>query len=197
MKTFFKRTIENIGLKPLLMEYEDLTHQNAGTVIRKRTTSSDCKCLIVLIGKRILFPNGYNYSFTHNWVGFEIGIATCMGIPIVVFEEDSMDFKEIVEFPIPYLDHYVRYKQDTNESGFIGMMLKMLSFNMPFTKEISPQSIKCTYAHCNAKYFYWNRNRILPETMPCPVCRGLFRPGVDEIKTRDSRSDERMPSGVV
>jgi hypothetical protein len=45
---FFKRTIENIGLEPILIEYEDLTHQNVGVVIKTRIMSNDCKCLIVL-----------------------------------------------------------------------------------------------------------------------------------------------------
>jgi hypothetical protein len=196
IKNFFARTVEEIaGLNPILMEYEKLTHQNAGVVIKRRIMSFDCKCLIVLIGKRILFPDGYNYSFTHNWVGFEVGVAACRAIPIIVFEEDSMDFKEIVEFPIPYLDHYFRYKQDASDSSYIGMMLKMLSFSIPIPKEIFPQSIKCTYDHCNAKYFYWNRSRILPERMPCPVCRMLFRPGVDEILTRDDTTNKHMPAG--
>jgi len=58
-------------------------------------------------------------------------------------------------------------------------------------------TIKCTFDHCNARYFYWNKNRVLPERMPCPVCRGLFRPGINEILTRDKKSDKHMPAGAV
>jgi hypothetical protein len=86
----------------------------------------------------MLFPNGYNYSFTHNWVGYEIGVVTCRGIHNIVFEEDYMDFKEIVDFPVPHLDHYFRYKQDPNNSRYIGEVLKRLSFNILYQNDIYP-----------------------------------------------------------
>ena len=199
---FFKETIENTQfLRAILMEYEDLTHQNAGIVITSKIMSNDCKCLIVLLGKSILFPSGYNYSFTHNWVGYEIGVAPCRGIPIIVFEEDSMDFNDIVHFPVPYLNHYVKYKQDstdTTNSRYIGELLKIIAFNTHYSREIFPQHVKCHWDHCNAQYLYWNKNRILPELMPCPVCRGIFSPGVaDEVLTREKNPNEHFPTGVV
>ena len=198
LRDFFARTIKtNAGLKPVLMEYENLTHQNAGKLIKRIIMSNDCKCLIVLIGKRILFPEGYNYSFTHNWVGFEVGVAPSKGMPIIVFEGDFLDFKDIVDFPIPYLDHYVRYKQDASNSKYIGKMLKVLKDNIPFQKEMFSEHIKCSWTHCNADYFYWNiRGRSIQERIPCPVCRGLFRPGVDKNLIRGDESGH-MPAGVV
>jgi hypothetical protein len=35
----------------------------------------------------------------------------------------------------------------------------------------------------------------IEERMPCPACRGLFRPFVDKNLTRDNRSDI-MPSNI-
>jgi len=37
IKEFFRGIIEsNVGLKPVLMEYEDLTHKNVGTEIKSK-----------------------------------------------------------------------------------------------------------------------------------------------------------------
>ena len=39
IKDFFAKNIENVGLKPIRMEYEMMTHQNAGIEIKRRIMS--------------------------------------------------------------------------------------------------------------------------------------------------------------
>ena len=191
-KEFFAKTIDNTQLlRPLFMENENLNNQNAGLIIRNNILSNDCKCLVVLIGNRILFPPGYNFSFTHNWVGFEVGVASCANKPIIVFEEDLENLNDIVPFPIPFLNHYVRYRQDESNSNYIARLLRG---NIP--RDVFPMNIKCPYVHCRAEYAYWIlRKTEIEERMPCPACRGLFRPSVDENLTRDNSFDF-MPSNV-
>jgi hypothetical protein len=192
---FFKETIEKVGLDPILMEEENWTHQSAGIEIPRRIRN--CKCLIVLLGKFILYPSGYNYAFTHNWVGCEIGLANCKGIPVVVFEEDTMDFNDIVEFPVPLVSHYFRYTQNPVNSRYIGEVLKCLAFNIPFRNPRYPQPfwVKCPWNHCYAEYSYWNlRQWPIGERIPCPVCRFHFKPGVDKVLIRDKNSDKHMPT---
>jgi hypothetical protein len=181
---FFKRTIRSIPrLEPTLMELENLNHKNAGIVI-KDLIKNDCIGLVVLLGERVLFPHGINPSFTHSWVGFEVGVAASRGKPIIVFE----DYEDPIEYPVPYLDHFVRYKQDKDHSRYIGQILR---YNMPIQQAIAPYKIRCPYTHCNAVYSYWSiRNR-----MHCPACRGIFTPGADRILTRGN-TDQFMPSNV-
>lgn len=182
---FFAQTIENIpGLEPILKELENLNHQNAGILI-KNIIRDDCIGVVVLLGKKILFPHGYNPSFTHNWVGFEVGVAACAEKPIIVFEE----YDNPICFPIPYLNHFVRYVQDNEHSRYIGQILKD---NMPFQRYIAPDEIHCPYTHCNAVYYYWSIRR----RMHCPVCRGIFDPDEDLNLTRNNRFDF-MPSNLV
>lgn len=177
------------------MEYQNLSHQNAGKVIKQNIIRKDCKCLIVLIGERILFSEGYNYSFTHNWVGYEVGIAACYNKPIIVFEQDSMNFNDIVQFPVPYLDHYVRYNQDETNSRYIRRLLKD---NISSPKNMVPiKAIRCPYEHCRAEYIYWNIERVSKEeSMYCPACRYPFRPFIDINLKKPDRSG-RMPGNVV
>ena len=196
IKEFFRKTIENTpGLEPILMEYKNFDHQYAGKMIKQEITRKDCKCLIVLIGKRILLSDGYNYSFTHNWVGYEIGVAAHDNKPIIVFEENTMNFSDIVQFPVPYLNHYVQYKQDNHNSNYIG---KLLRYNIPIPKDLTPiKYIRCPYTHCRAEYVYWNIQGMKREDdMYCPACRYSFKPFIDTNLRRPDRSGP-MPSNVV
>lgn len=115
--------------------------------------------------------------------------------PIIVFEEDFENPNDIVPFPVPFLDHYVRYRQDDSNSNYIA---KLLRDNILPPKDLLPVKIRCPYIHCRAEYTYWIfRAMEIEERMPCPACRGLFRPYVDINKnlTRDNRFDI-MPSNV-
>ena len=185
LRDFFAHTIRRIsGLDSILMEFENLYHQNAGKIITD-IISQSCIGLVVLLGKKILFPPGYTSQFTHNWVGFEIGVAACAKKPIMVFE----DYEDPINFPIPYLDHFVRYKQDEDHSWYI---VRVLRDNMPVQRYVAPDIIRCPYSDCNAEYSYWS----IRERMYCPVCRGNFIPGQHVILRRGDRSNI-MPSNVL
>jgi hypothetical protein len=109
-----------------------------------------------------LFSKGLNPQYTHSWIGFEVGVAASAEKPIMVFE----DYQDNIKFPIPYLDHYVRYLQNEEHSQYIG---KILGYNMPFQRFRSPDHIRCPYSSCNAKYSYWS---ILAATPSIPT--GVF-----------------------
>jgi hypothetical protein len=185
LRDFFAHTIRRIrGLDCVFMEFENLHYQNAGKIITD-IISQSCIGLVVLLGKKILFPPGYTPQFKDNWVGFEVGVAACAKKPIMIFE----DYEDPIEFPILYLDHFVRYRQDEEHSWYI---VKMLRDNMPVQKDLASDKIRCPYTDCNAEYSYWS----IREKMYCPVCRGNFIPGQDVILRKGERSNF-MPCNVV
>ncbi|MGB7632792.1 MAG: hypothetical protein WBL68_03650 [Nitrososphaeraceae archaeon] len=116
--------------------------------------------------------------------GFEIGIASCKDKPIIVFE----DYDEPIVFPVPYVNHFGRYKQDNEHFRYVGQKLR---YNMPIQQTIAPYVIQCPYIHCNAEYFY----RSIRNRMHCPVCRQIFSPE-DQILVRGD-TDRFMPSSIV
>lgn len=164
IKEFFAETIANHGFEPVLMELENLHYEFAGPLIRD-IIGQDCIGLAVLLGDKVLFPHGQNPQYTHSWIGFEVGVAASFRKPIMVFE----DYQDNIKFPIPYLDHYVRYSQNDEHSEYIG---RILGYNMPFQKFRAPDGIRCPYSNCNAEYSYWS---IRTKIMPCPACRQILK----------------------
>jgi hypothetical protein len=133
-----------------------------------------------------LFSKGPNPQYTHSWIGFEVGVAADAGKPIMVFE----DYQDNIKFPIPYLDHYVRYNQTEEHSRYIG---KILSYNMPLQRFRSPDRIRCPYSNCNAEYSYWSRRT---KMMPCPACRQIFSFDGNSIVKSGNRIDI-VPSNII
>jgi hypothetical protein len=106
-----------------------------------------------------------------------------------------MNFNDIVQFPVPYLNHYVRYNRNESNSKY---NLRLLKDNIPVQKNMVPvKTIKCPYPHCRAEYVYWNiRKMNREESMYCPACRLTFRPFID-INLRKPVSSGHMPNNVV
>lgn len=160
IKKFFSLAIGRTdGLNHIMIELEDLKYEYAGNIIRD-IISIDCIGLIVLLGKHVQYPPIESRQHTHNWVSFEIGVAAGVRKPIVVFEE----FKDNIDFPIPYLTDYVRYQLDNKEHlQKIGQVLKMI---MP-SRLMAPDVLQCLHSNCNAVYYFWS----VRKPMHCPACR--------------------------
>jgi len=94
----------------------------------------------------ILRPPGLASQFTHDWVGFEIGVAASVKKPIIVFEE----YFDPIKFLIPFLTHFVLYRFDNDHARYIG---KIVRDNMPTQKYLAPDVIKCPNPKCNAEEF--------------------------------------------
>ena len=166
------------------MELELIPSDNPGSLI-KDIINRSCIGLVVLLGRNILRPPGFTPQFTHNWVGFEIGVAASVGKPIIVFEE----YFDPIEFPVPYLNHFVRYRFDNDHARYIGQIVKD---NMPSQKYMAPDVIQCPNPKCNAVFNYWN----LWVEMHCPVCTKKIGADQDAMKKRGNRYDY-MPSNIT
>jgi hypothetical protein len=184
IKNWFKKAIDDGGLETILMEFELLRSDNPGPLIRDIINQS-CIGLVVLLGKNILRPPGFTSQFTHNWVGFEIGVAACANKPIIVFEEYSTP----IEFPVPFLNHFIRFRFNYDHARYIGQIVKD---NMPSQKYMAPDVVECPNLRCNAVFNYWS----LWYEMHCPVCTVKFGADQNEIKKRGDRYDY-MPSNIT
>lgn len=182
---FFRQTIKNHGFQPVLVELENLHSEFAGPLIRDKITNRNCIGLAVLLGDRVLFSKGLNPQYIHSWIGFEVGIAASARKPIMVFE----DYDDDVKFPIPYLDHYVRYIQNDEHSDYIGSILGHI---MPTQRLRAPDNIRCPHPNCNAGYSYWS---VRTKVMHCPACRQIFTFDGDSILKWGNKIDI-IPSNI-
>jgi hypothetical protein len=95
---FFLEKFNDVGVKPVLMEYEKWSRNGRPNWIWIKDEIQQSKALFLLILTKNIVKNEH----TQNWIAFEIEVAsTCNPmIPVFVFMEKN------VNFPVPYLSHY-------------------------------------------------------------------------------------------
>ncbi len=154
------------GVKADIMEFEDLERKYAGREIAQRITNPDTQAVFVLLG-----PGVRGALHTENWVTFEVGVASGLGKDVWVFEP----LVNNVEFPVPYLNHYVMYQIDNMD--YLHFIREMIDayFIIPWFRNSvifrhKPSPIKC--GQCNAEYFFHTP----VGQFPCPCCRSQLRP---------------------
>lgn len=161
---YFAKVFARLKLQASFMELEDLAGKYQGARISEIIRSKfveDTKAVIVLLGKNLERPPTPTPQYTHNWVNFEVGVASGSNKPVWVFEK----FDEFIDFPIPYVTDYCQYTlEDTEQLRAIGNILETMYQNNTIVNP--PRIVKCHL--CNATYRQWNSSQPL---IRCPVCR--------------------------
>jgi hypothetical protein len=120
--------------------------------------------VFVLLGKNLERPPMHTQQYTHNWVSFEVGVASGAGKPIWVFEA----FGSFIKYPVPFVTDYAQYKlEDVNHLQFYGNIFQDRFIHRG--NSIPPQynKFQCPYPDCNAVHNRWS---VAPH-FNCPVCR--------------------------
>ena len=162
-KNFFSNVAAKAGFKTYMMEWESLANEYSGQriadIIRSRWIE-DVRVVVVLLGQNLQYPPSPQY--THNWVNFEVGVASGANKPVMILEPIGIN----VEFPIPWLTDYYQYEFDNvSDLQKIGEIIQYYITN-GFRKTES--WFKCPNKNCNAEYHLWKRYN---NYMNCPSCR--------------------------
>lgn len=167
MMDFFTSITSRLGIKNFFMEWEDLEGKYPAKriteIIRSRWIEN-VTMVVVLLGPNLSNPP--NQHFTHNWVTFEVGVASGCGKPVLVLEE----INHITNFPIPYLTDYYQYQLDSKEDRIqIGETMKTIRLISTGNKRVPKNiSTKCGHSDCNAVFNLWMR---YSNEINCPACR--------------------------
>jgi hypothetical protein len=159
IKNFFSNAIvRTSGLNATLMEFEDLEGFYAGDEISNIIWHEATECVVVLLERNIS-----NFPYTHNWVNFEVGVASGWWKPVWVFEEYGRN----IHFPISFVTDYCRYR--LNDSKFLRYIGEILVFSLAYLMTYGVPVVRneklCP--NCSSKFNYWNDDKI----RYCPVCR--------------------------
>ncbi len=103
----------------------------------------------------------------------------------MVFEEYSTP----IEFPVPFLNHFVRFRFNEDHARYIGHIVRD---NMPSQKYMALDVVKCSNPKCNAVFNYWS----LWVEMHCPVCTKKLGADTEENMKRGNRY-RYMPANIV
>jgi hypothetical protein len=157
IRTFFDTVFAGTNAKAVRLEFEDYD-VIPSQYIKDQVFLSDA--VFVLLGANL--PSS---EYTESWVAFEVGLATAMNKDIWVFEP----FSESVLFPVPYLDHYVLYNLDDNDSRrFITSIVNEYE-KWPIFRNLRQgiEEVTCAYDNCRSHYLLHSE----AETFSCPTCR--------------------------
>jgi hypothetical protein len=137
----------------------------AGMTISDIIRHPDTVAVFVLLGKNLEKPPTPTPQYTHNWVSFEVGVASSSQKPIWVFEE----FGSLIRFPIPFVTDYAQYTLESLEhlQYYERIFQERIIYR---TNSVLPvPTFQCPYTDCNAIYNCWS----IAKKFHCPVCRSL------------------------
>lgn len=159
---FFHKVFSGVTTEAKWMEFEDITPPPYAYIMNE---VNQCDAVFVLLSDNIL-----SQSHTHNWVSFEIGLATNYqspaffpafrrrGLDVYVFEP----FSKRVDFAVPYCTYYMLYDSgSTKEIKF----LKELIRDAPYHPK--GVGVQCPYDDCRLEFKLLTRI----EKFVCPSCR--------------------------
>lgn len=163
---FFHKVVSGIRTELIAVELEDIKVP-PGKYIQDRINKSDA--LFISLSKPL-----ERLSYTRNWVSYEIGLAANRskpsfrrtnqrrGIDIFVFEP----FGSKIDFPIPYFDFYLKYK---NDDYWIKYIRTLLTEGIVETHGTS-YSVECSNDLCKI-IFAVDEHIMDLEDIYCPACR--------------------------
>ena len=160
----FDRACARVGIDAFRSEYESI-QPPAWQTIRNELQQS--KALFLLVGKSLVAAqrtHPSDWEYTQNWISYEIGIASQLGIDVWVL----CDGVEI-NFPVPYLNNYIPYsiRTEHNFKRFVGVLEDYA--NEKKYAVSSKYAVTCPYSGCSISY---NLEATVPKDgeVVCPCC---------------------------
>jgi len=162
----FDRACARVGIRAFRSEFEKIDLPAWSTI---RDAIRKSKALFLLVGKELsraqALPN-FSWSYTQNWIAYEIGVACERNIDVWVVC-DNVE----INFPVPYLNNYLpRSLRDRNIFNYFIQILDFYAKGANTTFPDSKSVIECCYKN-DCKGIYNLNIRLKAGTIiTCPQC---------------------------
>ncbi len=160
----FDRACARVGIDAFRSEYESI-ELPAWQTIRNELRQS--KALFLLVGKSLIDAqktHSSDWEYTQNWISYEIGIASQLGIDVWVLCDEVK-----INFPVPYLNNYVPYtiRKEENFKKFVSV-LQDYANGKKYGLD-STDAVTCPWEECSISY---NFDATVPKggKIVCPCC---------------------------
>ncbi len=160
----FDRACARVGIDAFRSEYESI-QPPAWQTIRNELRQS--KALFLLVGKSLVDAQAIHSSgwdYTQNWISYEIGIASQLGIDVWVLCDEIG-----INFAVPYLNNYLPYsiQGESNFKLFVDVLQGYASGKKNDLNNID--AVTCPYSDCSISY---NLYAVVPKggEIVCPCC---------------------------
>ena len=143
----FDRASARVGIDAFRSEYESI-EPPAWQTIRNELRQS--KALFLLVGKSLVDAqktHSSDWEYTQNWISYEIGIASQLGIDVWVLCDDVK-----INFAVPYLNNYIPYSigMEKNFKSFVGLLEGYVSGKKYDLDDIV--AVTCPHSNCSIRY---------------------------------------------
>jgi len=160
----FDRACARVGIDAFRSEYESI-QPPAWQTIRNELRQS--KALFLLVGKSLVdaqTTHGSDWDYTQNWISYEIGIASQLGLDVWVLCDEIR-----INFVVPYLNNYLPYsiRGEKNFKLFVDVLQRYASGEKYDLNNINAAT--CPYSDCSISY---NLHAAVPKggEIVCPCC---------------------------
>jgi len=160
LRQWFDEVFAGVAVRAVRFEFEfDAQAKNPIPSIVQMVQQSTA--LFVLLGANIFSATRH----TSNWIAAETGVAKAFNIPIWVFE----DIRNPTDFPVPFVDHYVRLRLDIPE--YHNAVRGWVSCYQPIIRSRDPIPdsglLLCSNPGCRSAF---QIHQPKDEIDRCPVC---------------------------
>ncbi|MCJ7791124.1 MAG: hypothetical protein MUP49_01715 [Dehalococcoidia bacterium] len=162
----FDRACARVGIDAFRSEYESI-EPPAWQTIRNELRQS--KALFLLVGKALINAqktHSSDWEYTQNWISYEIGIASQLGIDVWVLCDEVE-----INFPVPYFNNYIPYsiRRENNFKSFVSVLQNYANGKKYGLDDA--YAITCPYSDCSITY---NLHARVPKggKVLCPCCLG-------------------------
>ena len=161
----FDRACARVGIDAFRSEYESIQPPAWQTI---RNELRQAKALFLLVGKSLVEEqetHSSDWDYTQNWISYEIGIASQLGIDVWVLCDGIQ-----INFVVPYLNNYFPYsiREKENLQLFVGVLQDYAS-GKKYGLNYNEGAVTCPYSDCLITY---NLHAIVPKDgeIVCPCC---------------------------
>lgn len=161
----FDRACARVGIRAYRSEFEKLdlpAWQTIRDAIRKS------QVLFLLIGKELVKSQTLydpSWSYTQNWIAFEIGVACERNTDVWVLCDDAG-----INFPVPYLSNYLpRSIRNRKAFDFLVEVLNIYLNRKNIGSYNQQLGYCCTNQNCQASFNLWITAKP-NDTVICPQC---------------------------
>ncbi len=169
-----------VPIRAFRSEYENIQRPQWQTI---KSAMNDSMALFLLVGQALVNNQklkNAEWSYTQNWIAYEIGLACQLGIDVWAICDDVM-----INFPMPYINNYypmklfsvtrirpaIGFKKDPSYIYLKHIIDTYSSGNhFPFQKNLTGMSIGITCKYCGAQFNLHQVGRHPMPVIKCPQC---------------------------
>lgn len=161
------RICARVGIRAFRSEFESIPPPAWKTI---KQAMGESIAMFLLVGRELVAHQSYHspeWSYTRNWIAYEVGIACQRGMDVWVLCDEVE-----INFPVPYFNNYAPFNITSERNfGFMRHVLSEYKRGRGFPVPDGDTFVVCPGPSCGAEFNL--RIELEPDKyVVCPQCLG-------------------------